>query len=136
MNPYSLAPAALNGPARALVVLRADRESARRCRPATHKEKEFVEMCHTNRLTFFLTGLGIGSVAGLLLAPMSGNRMRNRLGEMANQVNDGLREQAENLGRVAGKTKSTADKAVEKSRDAVHGVGRTMEEKGRQLQEV
>lgn len=93
-------------------------------------------MCHTNRLTFFLTGLGIGSVAGLLLAPMSGNRMRNRLGEMANQVNDGLREQAENLGRVAGKTKSTADKAVEKSRDAVHGVGRTMEEKGRQLQEV
>jgi ElaB/YqjD/DUF883 family membrane-anchored ribosome-binding protein len=62
--------------------------------------------------------------------------MRNRLGEMANQVNDGLREQAENLGRVAGKTKSTADKAVEKSRDAVHGVGRTMEEKGRQLQEV
>jgi gas vesicle protein len=93
-------------------------------------------MCNTNRLTFFLTGLGIGSVAGLLLAPMSGNRMRNRLGEMANQVNDGLREQAENLGRVAGKTKSTADKAVEKSRDAVHGVGRTMEEKGRQLQEV
>jgi gas vesicle protein len=93
-------------------------------------------MYNTNRLTFFLTGLGIGSVAGLLLAPMSGNRMRNRLGEMANQVNDGLREQAENLGRVAGKTKSTADKAVEKSRDAVHGVGRTMEEKGRQLQEV
>ena len=90
-------------------------------------------MCNTNRVTFFLAGLGIGSVAGLLLAPMSGNRMRNRIGEMTNQVNDGLRE---NLGRVAGKTKSAADKAVEKSRDAVHGVGRTMEEKGRQLQEV
>jgi len=93
-------------------------------------------MYNTNRLTFFLTGLGIGSVAGLLLAPMSGNRMRNRIGEMTNQVNDELREQIENLGRAAGKARSTADKAVDKSRDAVHGVGRTMEEKGRQLQEV
>jgi gas vesicle protein len=93
-------------------------------------------MCNTNRLTFFLAGLGIGSVAGLLLAPMSGNRMRNRIGEMTNQVNDELREQVDNLGRLAGKAKSTADKAVDKSRDAVHGVGRTMEEKGRQLQEV
>jgi gas vesicle protein len=97
-------------------------------------------MCNTNRLTFFLAGLGIGSAAGLLLAPMSGNRMRNRIGEIANQANDGLREQAENLGRVAGKAKNTADKAVEKSveksRDTVHGVGRAMEEQGRQLQEV
>jgi gas vesicle protein len=93
-------------------------------------------MSSTNRLTLFLAGLGIGSAAGLLLAPMSGNRMRNRIGEVANRVNDGLREQAENLGHVAGKARSTADKAVDKSRDAVHGVGRTMEEKGRQLQEV
>jgi gas vesicle protein len=93
-------------------------------------------MCNTNRVTFFLAGLGIGSVAGLLLAPMSGIRARNRIGEMANQVNDELREQVENLGRLAGKAKSTADKAVDKSRDAVHGVGRTIEEKGRQLQEV
>lgn len=93
-------------------------------------------MCNTNRVTFFLAGLGIGAVAGLLLAPMSGNRMRNRVSEMTNQVNDELRGQVENLGRLAGKAKSTADKAVDKSRDAVHGVGRTMEEKGRQLQEV
>jgi hypothetical protein len=73
-------------------------------------------MDDTNRLNFFLLGLGIGTVSGLFLAPKSGTETRNYLqpkarggsnyikrqgGELRDRANQAYRKAVENRGLVS-----------------------------------
>jgi gas vesicle protein len=93
-------------------------------------------MQKTNHFATFLAGLGVGAAAGILLAPASGDQTRDKIGDLANRTSDALKDRAESFGSAVGAAKNAANKVVDQSRDVVHGVGRSMEEKGKQLQAV
>lgn len=63
-------------------------------------------------LLAFLSGVALGAVAALLLAPQSGEESRE-------QVRGYARRTEENLRELAGKAGETLDEAVEKGREFV-----------------
>lgn len=47
-----------------------------------------------------LIGAALGFVAGLLMAPQTGEETRNQLGEKADDVKDDLKDLSEGIGRI------------------------------------
>ncbi|MGA2483224.1 MAG: YtxH domain-containing protein [Candidatus Acidiferrales bacterium] len=82
-----------------------------------------------SKVTFFLVGLGVGALVGILFAPKSGEETREYLAKKAEEGRDyaqrkarELRERAEDLvergKEVAGKQKDSIAAAVEAGREA------------------
>jgi gas vesicle protein len=82
-----------------------------------------------SRISYFLVGLGIGAVVGILFAPKSGEETREYLSKKAEEGKDyaqqkarELRERAEDLvergKQVASKQKDSLSAAVDAGRDA------------------
>ena len=82
-----------------------------------------------SKVTFFLVGLGVGALIGILFAPKSGEETREYLAKRAEEGRDyaqrkarELRERAEDLvergKEVAGKQKDSIAAAVEAGREA------------------
>ena len=116
-------------------------------------------MLGTKSLMPFLAGLGAGVVAGILLAPEQGQRIRERVGKFAKQSADAVKERAENLSHAAGETLNSgakslrnsandavesatakitnaADEFAQKSKRVEHRVGKNLEDAGKRLQEA
>lgn len=66
-----------------------------------------------NSFLWFLAGLGVGAVAGVLYAPRSGNETREALRSKAEEGRDYVRDQA----RVA---RSQANEWVDRGRDVLN----------------
>jgi gas vesicle protein len=73
------------------------------------KEKTMAE---DSKFPYFLLGLGVGFVAGILVAPRSGEETIHYLKEKAGEGKDYLNRQQEQL-------KSSAQDAVDKGREAL-----------------
>lgn len=82
-----------------------------------------------SKVTYFLVGMGIGALVGLLFAPKSGEETRKFLTDKADEGRDyaqkkarELRERADELiergKETAGRHKETISAAVEGARDA------------------
>ena len=82
-----------------------------------------------SKVTYFLVGMGIGALVGLLFAPKSGEETRQFLTDKADEGRDyaqkkarELRERADELiergKETAGRHKETISAAVEGARDA------------------
>ncbi len=69
-------------------------------------------MAEDNKFPYFLLGLGVGFVAGILSAPRSGEETMHYIKEKAVEGKDYLMKQQENL-------KENAQAAVDKGKDAV-----------------
>jgi gas vesicle protein len=69
----------------------------------THGESKFP---------YFLVGLGLGAIAGLLFAPRSGEETRKYLRERSTKGLDTLNQQAEKL-------RKSADKIVKKGKEFI-----------------
>lgn len=69
-------------------------------------------MAEDNKFPYFLLGLGVGFVAGILAAPRSGEETMHYIKEKAVEGKDYLLRQQEQL-------KETAQQAVDKGKDAV-----------------
>jgi gas vesicle protein len=61
---------------------------------------------------YFLAGLGVGAVLGLLFAPRSGEEMREYLRERAEEGGDYLKKQAESL-------RQRGEEVVEKGKEYI-----------------
>lgn len=112
----------------------------------------------TDRMALFLTGMGIGVAAALLMAPASGEETRRKIKKSAGDAADMVQDQANALktcvtetvadakqrindtlqkGRaVVDKGLDTADAVVAKSRDVTHKAGVQVEQVGKQMQTV
>lgn len=65
-------------------------------------------------LVAFLAGATAGGLAGLLLAPTSGNDLRRRIGEAAEKTRDDAKARARKVGEKMNETyDATADRARE-----------------------
>ena len=82
-----------------------------------------------SKVTYFLVGLGVGALVGILFAPKSGEEMRDLLAKKADEGKDyaqkkarELRERADELiersKEVAAKQKDSITAAVEGAREA------------------
>lgn len=82
-----------------------------------------------SKVSYFLVGLGIGALVGILFAPRSGEETRDYLSQKADEGKEyaqrkarELRERAEDLvergKQVAGKQKDSISAAVDAGRDA------------------
>jgi gas vesicle protein len=82
-----------------------------------------------SKVTYFLVGLGVGALAGILFAPKSGEETRDFLAKKADEGKDyaqkkarELRERADELiersKEVAGRQKDSITAAVEGAREA------------------
>jgi gas vesicle protein len=69
-------------------------------------------MAEENKFPYFLLGLGVGFVAGILMAPRSGEETIQYIKEKASEGKDYLARQQEHV-------KETAQSAVEKGKDAL-----------------
>lgn len=69
-------------------------------------------MAEDSKFPYFLLGLGVGFVAGILVAPRSGEETIHYLKEKAGEGKDYLTRQQENL-------KASAQDAVDKGREAL-----------------
>jgi len=72
------------------------------------------------KFSYFLVGMGLGAIAGLLLAPRSGEETRKYLRERSNKGLDTLNQQA-------GKLRESADKIVKKGKEFVSRHGDSVE---------
>ena len=90
-------------------------------------------MTSTDRTAMFLAGMGIGFAGAVLFAPHAGNETRRR-------IKNGASDAADQLNGLFEKGKSSVsslkDKAVDKSRDLAHQVGKKIEEAGKRVQEA
>jgi gas vesicle protein len=50
----------------------------------------------------FLAGFGIGVAASVLLAPVAGDKTRNRIRDIASRAGDVFRKRAQNVGEATG----------------------------------
>lgn len=82
-----------------------------------------------SKITYFLVGLGVGALVGILFAPKSGEETRDYLSKKADEGRDyaqrkakELRERADDLiersKEVAGRQKDSISAAVEGAREA------------------
>ena len=80
-------------------------------------------MAEDNKFPYFLLGLGVGFVAGILAAPRSGDETIQYLKDRAGEGKEYLKERAgegkEYLSRQQDSLKSTAQDAVDKGREAL-----------------
>ncbi|MCZ2154034.1 MAG: YtxH domain-containing protein [Bryobacterales bacterium] len=80
-------------------------------------------MAEESKFPYFLLGLGVGFVAGILVAPRSGDETIQYLKERAEEgrgyLKDRVGESREYLGRQQESLKSRAQDAVEKGREAL-----------------
>ncbi len=80
-------------------------------------------MAEDSKFPYFLLGLGVGFVAGILVAPRSGDETIQYLKERADEgkeyLKDRVGEGKEYLSRQQESLKSTAQDAVEKGREAL-----------------
>jgi gas vesicle protein len=74
------------------------------------KETKMFRNDEFSSFPYLLIGIGIGMVAGLLLAPRSGEEMREDIRRRTNEGVDYLNQQAEKL-------RDGAEKAVSKGKD-------------------
>jgi gas vesicle protein len=93
-------------------------------------EKEYTMSDNVgSKISFFLAGLGIGALVGILFAPKSGEETREYLSQKADEGRDyaqrkarELRERAEDLVErsksVASRQKETISAAVDAGREA------------------
>jgi len=70
---------------------------------------------------YFLYGLGIGAVAGVLLAPRSGDETLRMMGQTANRRRNAAAEQLDRARRAAETTAEGIATAFEKGRDQLLG---------------
>jgi gas vesicle protein len=80
----------------------------------------------------FLTGLGIGAAAGLLLAPASGRDTRDHLRDAADDLSDRLGTAGRRFARSA---RDTMDQTRDRVRDAVSAGKRAYEDAARESRE-
>ncbi len=80
----------------------------------------------------FLTGLGIGAAAGLLLAPASGRDTRDHLRDAADDLSDRLGAAGRRFARSA---RDTMDQTRDRVRDAVSAGKRAYEDAARESRE-
>jgi gas vesicle protein len=76
------------------------------------KEGETMRTNGDFKLPYFLIGMGLGAIAGLLFAPRSGEETRKYLREQSNKGLDTLNQQA-------GKLRESAEGMVEKGKEFV-----------------
>ena len=115
-------------------------------------------MSKIDHLALFLTGVGIGATAAIMMAPEAGIRTRRRLGCLASDTSDALNEYTANLGdELNERTRSMSDlkdkakqrvdgaadaviratrQATESVKEAAHWTGKMMEEGGKRLQDA
>jgi gas vesicle protein len=70
---------------------------------------------------YFLYGLGIGAVAGVLLAPRSGHETMRMIGQTAAKKRNAAAEQLDRARRAAETTAEGIATAFEKGRDQLVG---------------
>ncbi len=63
----------------------------------------------------FLTGAALGAIAGVILAPQSGQETRKKIREYSDKFSEDLKEE---YGKVSGKAKTYADEAKGKFQEA------------------
>jgi len=67
----------------------------------------------SSKFSYFLVGLGLGALLGILFAPKSGEETREYLVDKANEGRDYAQRKAREL-------RQRAEEVVESSRDALH----------------
>jgi gas vesicle protein len=74
-------------------------------------------------LAWFLAGLGVGAVVGILYAPKSGRETREDLAQGAREGTEYLRQRskqvAEDVGNLVDKGKTQVNEYVDRGRDAI-----------------
>lgn len=78
---------------------------------------------NTNGLAWFLAGLGVGALVGILYAPKSGREMREDLANSAREGTEYLRtrsrQAADEMGTLVDRGREQVNQYVERGRDAV-----------------
>jgi len=76
-----------------------------------------------NKITFFLAGMGVGALIGLLFAPKSGDETRQLIGtksrELAGSAGEYYSKGREAATEYIGKGKEAASEYIDKGREAV-----------------
>jgi len=108
-------------------------------------------MANDNNLYMFLTGLGVGALGAILLAPAAGSETRSKVLAAANDAGDrikeGLAQGSDFVDGIKDKvndavnatvdgSKKAMDTVVDDSKEYAHSTGQQMENTGRQLQNV
>ena len=75
-------------------------------------------MRNIDHLTTFLTGLGIGVAASVLLAPRSGSETQTRIREIAARAGDALNLRAREFGTAAGGAVKDCKLTMQEQQDA------------------
>ena len=75
-------------------------------------------MRNIDHLTTFLTGLGIGVAASVLLAPRSGSQTQTRIRELAARAGDALSLRAREFGTAAGGAVKDCKLTMQEQKDA------------------
>jgi gas vesicle protein len=81
----------------------------------------------TEKLSWFLAGIGLGAVVGVLYAPRSGEEIRDVLRERAGEGRDYMRNRAEKAREQAGEWVERGREALNEQREKVrdaYDVGR------------
>ena len=76
------------------------------------KERESMKTNDESKFPYFLVGIGLGAIAGLLLAPRAGEETRKYLRERSAKDLDTLNQQAEKL-------RESADVTVKKGKELI-----------------
>lgn len=80
-------------------------------------------MADDNKITYFLAGLGVGALVGLLFAPRTGEETRRLIGEKATEGRDYMtrksRDLADQAGEYISKGKEAAGEYAAKGKEAV-----------------
>jgi len=76
---------------------------------------------NADKLGYFLAGLGMGVIAGLLFAPRSGEEMRQMIREKAEEGGSYLKSKAQELGDRAEEWAEKGKDLLDQGRDAAEG---------------
>lgn len=78
-----------------------------------------------NSISYLLIGIGIGMIAGVLLAPESGREIRRDVRRRANEGLDYLNQQADRVRESAENAVTKGKEWIARQNEAVHSIKQT-----------
>ena len=87
----------------------------------------------TTVLLAFLSGVIVGGIAALLLAPASGSEVRKKIKEEVDEALEKVRAEAETLKEITSKAKEIIETKKEELKEAIEKSKETLKEKKEEL---